>query len=54
MLLAFLQAASPVSAAELPANPLATTADGNIFSRLWNKVPKASPVMEDPYGKPCC
>jgi hypothetical protein len=33
---------------------LAVTADGNIFSRLWEKVPKAKPVMEDPYGEHCC
>ncbi|KAF6261615.1 hypothetical protein COO60DRAFT_1699691 [Scenedesmus sp. NREL 46B-D3] len=47
---ALLLVSSPVSAAEMPANPLAMTADGNIFSRLWNKVPKASKVQEDPYG----
>ncbi|WIA11411.1 hypothetical protein OEZ85_011528 [Tetradesmus obliquus] len=47
---AILLVSSPVSAAELSPNPLAVTAEGNIFSKLWNKVPKASPVTEDPYG----
>jgi hypothetical protein len=53
-LLLLAQVSSPVSAAELSPNPLAMTADGNIFKQLWNKVPKAKPVMEDPYGEHCC
>jgi uncharacterized membrane protein len=52
-LLLFLQVSSPVSAAEVSANPLAMTADGNIFERLWNKVPKTKPISDDTYGK-CC